>query len=221
MTEGFAIVVAILIIAAVLGLAAYQAHLRRKMWEEIAQRYGFRFHHGDPKRILRSEPGFSLFDQGHSKKVERTLEGTWKGRPLLVFDYRYRTGSGKNQQTHTLTAVMAWLPLRAAAHLKIRPEHFGDWLVSAFGFEDIDFEYGEFNRRFHVTCDDKRFAYDICHSGMIEFLMTDDGHCWELLDDRLLFYSRQWKTFDPQEFERALALLDGFLERLPGYLVRS
>ena len=88
---------------------------------------------GQTLRVTATEPGFALFDLGHSRRVLRTMQGGRDGVPITVFDYRYKTGSGKDESTHTLTAMLAGLPIRCP-HLRIRPEHFGDRIASVFGF---------------------------------------------------------------------------------------
>jgi hypothetical protein len=206
--------------AGVLWLAHLEAERRRKMWAEIAARHGFVHHEGDPLRLREQNPGFALFQVGHSKRVLHTLEGERQGRPVVVFDYRYTTGSGKHQATHRRTGVLADLPFHAP-RLRIRPEHLGDAFAAALGFDDIDFESDLFNRKYHVSSDDKRFAYDVCHPRLMEFLVAAEGHCWELNGRRLLFFSNRMKDFDAFELEHALLLLDGFLDRLPAHLAAT
>jgi hypothetical protein len=209
-----------LLVAGLIALAIYLNHLRDEMWRELAERHGFRYHDGDPLDIRERQHGFALFELGHSPKVLRTLEGTWQGVSVVVFDYRYKTGSGKNQSTHHLTAIMADLPI-SCPRLRIRPEHFGDRIASALGFDDIDLEYEQFNEAFHVSGDDKKFAYDICHPQMMEFLLTAPTHCWELVGDRLLLYSHRRGSFDREEFEQALSLVAGFVEHIPDHVRRT
>ncbi|MCZ6810529.1 MAG: hypothetical protein O7D97_00875, partial [Planctomycetota bacterium] len=58
--------------------------------------------------------------------------------------------------------------------LLIRREGMFDKLAGAFGFDDIDFESAEFSKRFYVKSPDKRFAYDVIHPRMMEFLLGGD-----------------------------------------------
>lgn len=207
----------VVFLVVLIAVAAYSAYLRRKQWREMAERFGMTAHEGDPFDIKHTEPGFRLLDRGHSQRVLRVLSGTWRGVPVRVFDYRYKTGSGKHESSHTLTALMAELPM-ACDRVQIRPEGLGDWIASAFGFDDIDFEYEEFNRRFHVTAGSKRFAYDICHPGMMEFLMGAPEFCWELLDHSLLLYSEHRRSLDAEQVRRSLDLAADFIGLIPDYL---
>lgn len=209
------IVVGALVIGLILGhLAAEQ---RRKMWAALAEKHGFRHYEGDPLALRQVHSGFSLFQIGHSKKVLHTLEGLKDGQRWIVFDYRYTTGSGKHQQTHQRTGVLVDLPFRAS-RLKIRPEHFGDTIAAALGFDDIDMESDAFNRKYHVSAEVKRFAYEICNPRMMEYLIAAEGHCWEMQGNSLLFHSNRLRDFDEYEFEHALILVNGFMKHLPEHL---
>src|SRR5208283_3583865 len=74
-------------------------------------------------------------------------------------------------------------------HLNIRPENILDKFTEAIGFDPIQFESAEFSRKFHVRCEDKKFAYDIIHARMIEFLMQDPKHIYiEAQSHSILFH---------------------------------
>ena len=47
-----------------------------------------------------------------------------------------------------------------------------DKIAGALGFHDINFESSEFSRKFHIKCADKKFAYDVIHPRMMEFLLA-------------------------------------------------
>ena len=55
--------------------------------------------------------------------------------------------------------------------VSIRAEHWGDKLVQAIGFDDIDFESAEFSRKFFVKSPDKRWAYDVIHQETMDYLL--------------------------------------------------
>jgi len=100
--------------------------------------------------------------------------------------------------------------------LSIRPEHFLDHVVEALGFEDINFEWDEFNRAFHVTAADKQYAYDVINQKMIEFLMEHKGLCLEVFGANVIVYTGRVFTCD--DFLAALNFAGGFLGLLPDYL---
>ncbi len=123
---------------------------------------------------------FEVFRRGHSRAAYNTLRGTLTidGRPYPAqmgdFTYKVTTGSGKNRSTTTyrFSYLILRLPFAPTPSLLIRPENILDKLAGAVGFDDIDFESAEFSRRFFVKSSNKRFAYDVVHPRMMEFLLS-------------------------------------------------
>jgi len=212
------IILVVLIAAAVIAWAIYADHKRKQMWRDLAARYGLHYDSGDPLDLT-NRYQFNLFQQGHSQEISNTLSGTVDDVDVALFDFQYTTGSGKHKQTHHYSALMMGLPCSGQVH--IRPESFFDRIFSVFGWSDINFEYERFNRAFRVTGPDKKFAYDICHSAMMEFLLEKDSHCWEIHGDQLLLYSSSLGTFDAEEVDRCLKDARAFRERLPTYLLEK
>ncbi len=213
------IVLFILFAIAIIGLGIYFEHKRREMWRQIAAQHGFRYSPHDPFD-LPDRYSFALFKQGHSRKASNCLDGRYGGLPVILFDYRYRTGSGKSQQTHHVSALLVRMDIHCPC-LTIRPESVMDKFAAFLGFDDIDFEYDRFNRAFHVNGDNKKFAYDVCHSDMMEFLLEQPSMTWELRGSDLLLYSWRMGTFDADEAARCLELATGFVQRIPDYLRRE
>ncbi len=60
-------------------------------------------------------------------------------------------------------------------HLRIRPEGRFDKVVAGLGLRDIEFESEEFNRQFHVSCDDVRFASDFVDPQIMDLLVQSEG----------------------------------------------
>ena len=94
-------------------------------------------------------------------------------------DYHYQTTSSNGKQTtthhHYFSYCLIELPYASLPDLRIRREGIFDSLAGAFGFDDIDFESAEFSKRFHVKSSDKRFAYDVVHPAMMEFLLAEES----------------------------------------------
>ena len=87
------------------------------------------------------------------------------------------------------------------------------------GYDDIDFESIEFSKAFTVRSTDKKFAYDICHTRMMEYLLSDpalsvefEGQCIALGFDRKLAV---------EQFERRLDQLCQIRELIPDYVYAS
>jgi len=156
----------------VAGYLAYQAdRKRRRLLRAWARSQGLTMHAAERRGWEREYPALKVFDQGSSRHSELHLTGEVDGRPLQVLDYRYTTGSGKNRKTHrrAITILGAGSP---TIPLVIRREHVFDRVGEFFGLDDIDFELSEFSRRFHVSSADRKWAYDVIHPQMMDYLMT-------------------------------------------------
>lgn len=221
---GFVIIIVIALIIG-LGLLAYYQNKRRQ--EELfayGQLHGLRFDASQDTSIEEQFPNFKCFQEGHNRYACNLLRGEWNGRPLLTFDYHYETSSSDSEgrsstQNHDFSAVIlsSAVPLQP---LFIRPEGFFDKLKTVFGFEDINFESAEFSRTFYVTAPDKKWAYDVIHARMMDHLMAGP-RLWLQFDRFQLIAYDGSKTFKVEEFDAAIKLLEGMLDRLPEYLVKQ
>jgi hypothetical protein len=147
-----------------------KARERREAMARLAAELGFEYYPDDPWDLEDKYAMFELFGRGHSRGASNVICGEVDGRAVVAFDYRYTTGSGKNQSTHSCQALVMGLPI-VAAGLRMRSESLFDRVASWVGYDDIDFESDEFSRRYHVACDDRRFAYDILHARLIDYLL--------------------------------------------------
>jgi hypothetical protein len=225
---------AVVIGAVIWGIIA--AKKRREALQALAAELGLSFSQDDPlqnqsfgqsqgflARIFSSGqsgiPGrfaqFGALSVGDSRKGCNALWGTHQGRELMAFDYQYSTGSGKNRSTHHLSAAVVTLEC-SFSELVIRPENFLDKIAAVVGLDDIDFESHEFSKRFYVKGGDRKMAYDIITAPMMEYLLAYQGWSIELHGcDVMIWTGRTWK---PEDFRSAIAVLQGFLDRVPRFV---
>ena len=205
-------------------LAAFGIHMwRRDLQRQDALRVwafgrGWRAWPGGEGGPLYEHPGLSLLERGHSRRCGCLIRGTVDGLPVSLFDYRYVTGHGKNRTTHHHAVALLTLPFPVRA-LRIRPEHALDKVGEFLGADDIDFESAEFSRRFHVSADDRKWAYDVIDGRMMEYLLAASGG-WSLeMGSGELAASKRGYA-DAAGYEAALALLQGVRERIPEHVIR-
>jgi len=144
------------------------------------------------------------------------LRGTYKGQKLFVFDYHYRSGSGKNEEGYFGTMLMLVVK-EAFPRLTVGPENFALKFTEALGVtNDIKFESAEFSQRFRVRSADKKFAYDVCNPQMIDYLLLNSGLQIEIQGSVISL------VFEPQlpvrQIEFNLQRLVEIRSRLPHYL---
>ncbi|MGP1272191.1 MAG: hypothetical protein ACTS22_02540 [Phycisphaerales bacterium] len=210
--------------------AKRRAEERRAALMALADSLGCRFRpHTDHAHDERYRQ-FGVFNQGHGRAAYNTIAGevTLGGQScdLIMGDYRYKetSGSGKNRRTTTyrLSYLLCHLPYPDAPALRIRREHVLDKIASVMGFDDIDFESAEFSRRFHVSSSDKRFAYDIVHPGMMEFLLAEAGdRSIEQERGVLLLLGPGRSIWEPSGFVHAVELIDRYLSLWPEHVTRD
>ncbi len=169
----FLLVAAIIITIAV--TASIMERKRKAALAEFASRWGLSFR---PERDYELAKAFRWLDalaRGSNRYAYHIMSGAWQNHEILLFDYHYQvtTSNGKTTRTsHYHMSVFALTLPVAFPELRIVPENLGSKIAQAFGWEDIDFESAEFSRKFVVRSKDRKFAYDVCHPRMMEFLLA-------------------------------------------------
>lgn len=213
-------------LAIVFGYLAHQAaKKRREELAALAGELGFAFDPASDPSFDDRNAQFAVFRQGHSRAAYNTLTGSLSvdGRayPATMGDYTYKvtqtTGKTTTTVTYRLSYLIVDLPFAGAPDLLIRREHLFDKLAGAIGFDDIDFESSEFSRAFHVKSPDRKFAYDVIHPRMMEFLLSSQPPTIDIRSGRLCLTNgtRCWK---PPEFRERLGWLGAFFDLWPDYL---
>ncbi|MGQ9575232.1 MAG: hypothetical protein ACUVUC_07940 [Thermoguttaceae bacterium] len=215
--------VAVAVIAVLAVLAHQQAKKRQRALAAWASARGLSF---DPARNPRIDDRYAQFKslrQGENRYAYNIMAGQWGGRPVRAFDYHYETYStdskGRRRTHHhhfSAVLVEAGLPLKP---LFLRPEGFFDKVAEFFGADDIDFESAEFSRQFYVKSPDRRWAFDVIHQATMEFLLASPRFTLEFQGTDVIAY--HGRTFKPEEFEAALKVIAGVLDRLPGHLLKE
>lgn len=213
--------IALGIVLTILGVI--QKKRRREALAKFAHTMGFTF---DPSHDFGFDSRFGRFEQlrkGSRRYAFNIMSGRYRDRGVLAFDYHYETYShsskgGRRTHHHYFSAVIvdAGLPLKP---LLIRPEGVFDKVTEFLGYDDIDFESHEFSRRFYVNAEDRKWAFDVIHQETMEYLLHAPRYHIEM-DGAYVIACRKTR-FSTEEFQEALALIDGILSRLPDYLMRE
>ena len=220
----FPILFLVAIIAAVVIYATWAADRKRRLiLKALARHLGLDFDPGVDRR-LHLAYAHSVFQKGHSRQGSNTMFGSMHlaGHSVQVRmgDYRYVTGHGKHRQTHRISYAAFHLPFVGTPDLLIRKENLGDKMLGGVGFDDIDFESEEFSRTFWVKSGNKKFAYDVIHPRMMEFLLRGPTPRVEIAHDVCLI-QEGWGRWDPETFEGAPGWFKAFLERWPEHLIEE
>ncbi|MBN1902937.1 hypothetical protein JW926_16560 [Candidatus Sumerlaeota bacterium] len=213
----------ILLIVGIIILSAYFSAKRRKELMLWAQAKGWSFSPEKDHTFDSRFSAFKLLRQGENRYAHNIIRGIWNERSLIAFDYHYETHSTNSKghrQTHhhhfSAVIMESNLPLKP---LFIRPEGFFDKITEFFGADDIDFESAEFSRTFFVKADDRRWAYDVLHARTMEFLLQSPRFTIQF--DHTHVFAARSGTFKITDFQDALGVIKGILDRFPPYLVKQ
>ena len=88
--------------------------------------------------------------------------------------------------------------------------------AEALGISHITFESAEFSRAFGVRSADKKFAFDVCHPQMIEFLLANQDLTIEIRGSAVAVLFEDWLR--PEKVEANLSRLIEIRKLLPQYL---
>ena len=151
------------------------------------------------------------------------VEGMWNGRSLIAFDYHCELDLDKDEHKNDFSAVI----INSRILLKpllIRPAIRFDKVIELAGLSDIEFESVEFSRHFHVQSSDKRWAYDVIHPRMMEYLLAAPKFTIQFDLTSIIacgHHKPDYSStrFSIADFEAAIGVIEGMLERLPSYLI--
>lgn len=212
----------ILFVIAAGAIGWWQAKKRREAFQALAKKLGMRYRAKDHS-VAGRYAFLNKLAQGSNRYAFNLLEGEYQGHPVTAFDYHYETYStdskGRRQTHHHYFSFFILHQTLYFPELRIYPESFLSKMGQMLGYDDIDFESIEFSKAFTVRSTDKKFAYDICHTRMMEYLLSDralsvefEGQCIALGFDRKLAV---------EQFEHRLDQLCKIRELIPDYVYAS
>jgi hypothetical protein len=192
---------------------------RRELASWVQSR-GLRFHYNYDDRLAECFEGF-LCLQGEENPLARNIyKGSCNGRYVIAFDYSggvFRPEEKQNARGD-FSAVIVTTNLQMKP-LVIQPRDLRAGLTEFIGYGDIDFESAEFSREFYVKSPDKRWAYDVLNQAAMELLLASPRFTLQFAETSVIAYNGY--RFEASEFEAALTLIEGILQRLPPSLVHE
>jgi len=180
---------------------------------------------------------FELFRQGFDRNAYNTIWGeivhggrrfgincgdfTYKTRETYTTtDSKGRTRTRTRIVTHYFSYFILELDIPNIPDLLIRREGLFDRIAAAFGKDDIDFESAEFSRRYFIKCDNRKFAYDLIHPRMMEFMLQTRPGLIDLENNRICI-SSGYSTWPASQFPQTLDWLQQFMDLWPAYLIKD
>ncbi len=186
-------------LALLLGIAAVMAIVLIVVWRKerertealrgVAEAAGLSFEPKGDLAAVRSLGEVQLFARGRSGRVTNLMAGRLDAQQVAVFDYRYTTGSGKNQRNHAQTVVLLPSVKRSLPDLQMAPENPVYRLAEAFGFQDIDIDSSpEFSRRYIVRGADEAAIRAALYPGATSYFAEHEGWTVEAQSGNVAIY---------------------------------
>jgi hypothetical protein len=213
---GFLVVVAACVVVAAV-LIPWLLRLRRaEDMATIAARHGLQYSASDPFGCTRV--AFPLFRKGDGRDAENVVwrEGP-EGLARRAFDFSYyvetRNDMGHVQRHHTrFSCVLAQID-GSWPEVSINREGLLEKALGLVGLGDIELESDEFNRRFALRSEDKRFAVTLVDARMIDFLLSTEGRFAFAVKGRWVLLVSD--PVEPALVPALMRMADTFVEHIP------
>lgn len=153
--------------------------------------------------------------QGRSHRAKHVMTGRHRGRPIVIFEHEWKTGSGKDTQTHQVRKTLMGLP-KGLPRLELRPEGILGRAARRMGMRDIELESDDFNRQYKVS-GDRRFAYDVLHPRFMEWMLGRQAPGFTIHGHYIALYGQG--KIDLEKVDHEVAYLDEIIDQLPRYVV--
>ena len=116
------IMIAFIALAVVIGIVGYLSALkRREAMMAVAAKLGLSFHPHKDRGLARNYRFLNKLRSGSNRYAFNILSGNYQGHDVILFDYHYQTGSGKDTHHHYLSCFILHLTARFP-ELVIGPE---------------------------------------------------------------------------------------------------
>lgn len=217
---------AVLAIVAVAGLSwsAYDFARSRRLHDEyrdFAKTHGWDY----TATSYEFNQRFSAFPfgQGSARRQESLLRGTYNGQQCAtfaqVFEVR-RHGDTSPITTQSYQVTLAELPV-ALPRLDIVPENLPAAIAKALGGGDVDVESYEFNQRWRVITNDRRYAHAVLDPRMIERLLKSDVQGLGIRIDGGAVYVWSMGRQGAETLARRLGVVSAIARHIPDHVVRE
>lgn len=213
------VLVAVLVVAVVV-FAFIATKKRRERTAAFAAARGLRYEQRNDSYV--GLDWGAPFARGHSRHADYVLSGTLKGRPVLCFEYQFTetSGAGDNRSSTTYRySVFSTAVHRSLPRLGVGREGLGSKIAKMVGVKDIELESEEFNKTFKVDCKVPKFAYDVLHPRMMEWMLQTDAPGFRVVDNNFIVI--RGGRLDLESVDGTFAYLDSIILQVPQFVWTS
>ena len=189
-------------------LLAFVAHRMEKKRTEalgrVAAELGLEFVEADTTGLQAGFRGFNLFGHGRRQTIRNIAYGGVADSAVMLFDYSYTTGGGKNSTTHAQTVAFLQSDGLDVPEFIARPEGLFDKIGQVFGYQDIDLPvHPEFSRRYILRGADEHRIREFFTPEVARFFEANPGLSVEAKFDRFILY-RPGRRLAPEQWREWL-----------------
>lgn len=196
---------------------------RTSAFFQLSRQLDFHYQMGKDKELPHRFFFIQRLAHGTNRYAVNSLSGEYSGYQFNVFDYHYETQSATGNKTtlYDISVILIHVKMGDAPadfpNLIVSPEGARPAWPPLTGAEDINFDSLEFSRQFSVRSKNKKFAYDVCHGQLMEYLLANPGLTLEYnLYTIALIFNRRLK---PEEIQPNLNRLLTVRSLVPDYLL--
>ena len=195
----------VVVFALLIFVAQRMEKKRTEALRGVAAGMGLEFAETDETGLQSGFSGFMLFGHGRSRTIKNVAYGGVGDSAVMLFDYSYTTGSGKNSSTHPQTVAFLQSDGLDLPEFVARPEGLFDKIGQVLGYQDIDLPaHPEFSRRYTLRGTDERRIRAFFTGDVARFFEANAGLSVEAKFDRFILY-RPNRRLAPEQWRDWLA----------------
>jgi hypothetical protein len=184
---------------------------RRKDLAALARKLHLQFSPNGDFKLAEKYSFLSWLRRGEVRYAYNVFHGYHLGYPVAVFDYTFSAGKYTYYWSAFVVEMKTNFPDMIISH-----ESRESRLAEALGGSHIAFESAEFSHAFRTRSSDKKFAFEVCHPKMMEYLLANQDLTVEINGPAVAILFEDWLR--PEKIEFNLSRLIEIRKLLPDYL---
>lgn len=188
---------------------------RTRQLQGVASQLGWSFTEQTTLDFIPGFDRFALFNQGHTRYIKNLMYGGASGIKTGVFDYIYVTGYGKDRRSYAQSVVYLEPGNLRIPYFSLRPEGFFHKIISAFGYQDIDFgQRPNFSGQYILRGTDEQAIRNTFNDGLLSFFENYARTCTDGGGNQLFVY-RSGERLEPHRIQSYVGFALSLLKLLP------
>jgi hypothetical protein len=188
--------------------------MRRRELAALARKLKLQFNPKNDFKLAERFLFLTWLNRGEARNV-RYAYNVFRGYHLdylvTVFDYTFLAGRCSYYWSAFILEMRTNFPDTIISH-----ESLESRFAEELGVPRITFESAEFSHAFRVRSADKKFAFDVCHPRMMEYLLANKDLTIEIRGTAVAVLFEDWLR--PEKVEANLSRLIEIRKLLPQYL---